>query len=81
MISDHIKGLGPVLLSVYQVLNLQYADDIIIFLHADKLMLEKLKWIFITFLGLHINFSKTEFILVNFIFDQASFYCSILIAS
>jgi hypothetical protein len=49
MISNHIKGLGLVLHSGYEVLNLQYANNIIIFLHADQLMLEKLKWIFSTF--------------------------------
>jgi hypothetical protein len=30
----HIQGLGPVLPSGYQVINLIYADNIIIFLKA-----------------------------------------------
>jgi hypothetical protein len=52
----------------------------LIFLHANQLLLEKLKWIFIIFqglFGLHINFSKTKLIPVNLTFDQGSFYCSI----
>jgi hypothetical protein len=35
MLSNHIKGLDLISPFGHQVLNLQYADDMLIFLHAD----------------------------------------------
>jgi Reverse transcriptase (RNA-dependent DNA polymerase) len=60
---NQIKGLGPVLSNDFGLVNLQYVDDTIIFLQANRFMVEKIKWIFYTFQEisrLQINFSKTE---------------------
>jgi hypothetical protein len=64
----HFEGLGPPVLDNRNVLNLQYADDIILFLKADYMMVERLKWALQVFEGissLKINFKKSELIPLN----------------
>jgi Reverse transcriptase (RNA-dependent DNA polymerase) len=78
---NHIKGLGLVLPNGFFLVNLKYVDDTIIFIQANRVMVEKIKWIFYAFQeisGLQINFSKTELIPLNLSFDDANFYCNIL---
>jgi hypothetical protein len=40
---NHFSGLGPSLSHGHQLLNLQYADDTLLFLKADANMLERIK--------------------------------------
>jgi hypothetical protein len=40
---NHIKGLVSILPNGSSLVNLQYADDTIIFLQANKVMVEKIK--------------------------------------
>jgi hypothetical protein len=42
--NGHSQGLGPVLSSGHQLLNLQYTDDTLLSLKVDQLMIDKLKW-------------------------------------
>jgi Reverse transcriptase (RNA-dependent DNA polymerase) len=64
----HFEGLGPPVLDNRKVLNLQYADDTILFLKADYMMVERLKWTLRAFeglSGLKINFTKSKLIPLN----------------
>jgi Reverse transcriptase (RNA-dependent DNA polymerase) len=64
----NFEGLGPRFFVNRNVLNLQYADDIILFLKADYMMVERLKWALQVFEGissLKINFMKSELIPLN----------------
>jgi hypothetical protein len=69
--------LGPLLPSGHQVLNLQYADDTLLFLKANCQMFEKLKWAFKGFegiSGLKINFAKTKPVPLNLPVSDANAY-------
>jgi Reverse transcriptase (RNA-dependent DNA polymerase) len=64
----HLEGLGPPILNGHKILHLQYADDTLLFLKADYLMIERVKWALRAFeglLGLKINFNKSELIGLN----------------
>ncbi|KAJ4816988.1 RNA-directed DNA polymerase (reverse transcriptase)-related family protein [Rhynchospora pubera] len=61
--SGHIQGLGPSLDNGKKIVHLQYADDTLLFLKADNIMVDKLQWILKSFeslSGLKINFAKSE---------------------
>jgi hypothetical protein len=62
-----IRGLGN-FLNLGEVLNLQFADDTLLFLQADRKMIHTLKWILLCFenlSGLKINFDKSEMVALN----------------
>lgn len=64
-----------------KLLHLQYADDILLFLKADPLMVESIKWTLRAFegiLGLKINFSKSELVPINLQDSQMKYYAQIL---
>jgi Reverse transcriptase (RNA-dependent DNA polymerase) len=65
---NHFSDLGLIFSNGQQVLNLQYADDTLLFLKVDSRMLEKIKWALKEFEGisdLKINFAKSELIPLN----------------
>jgi Reverse transcriptase (RNA-dependent DNA polymerase) len=71
----HFEGLGPPILNGQKVLNLQYADDTLLFLKTDYQMVEGIKLVLRAFeglSGLKINFSKSELVTLNI--DLASAY-------
>lgn len=41
---DNFTGLGPTLSVGHKLLNLQYADNTLLFLKADSIMMKNLKW-------------------------------------
>jgi Reverse transcriptase (RNA-dependent DNA polymerase) len=62
----YLKGLGN--FNNNNLINLNYADDTLIFLQADTKMMEVLKVILIGFenlIGLKINYTKSELIPLN----------------
>jgi hypothetical protein len=64
----YFQGLGPPVIANRTVLNLQYADDTLLFLKADYLMVERIKWalrVFEGLSGLKINFHKSELVALN----------------
>jgi hypothetical protein len=79
MSAGYIKGLGNS--NSKSILNLNFADDTIIFLQADFKMVEALKYLLLSFeefLGLKINYSKSSLVPLN-ISDQESIdYATIL---
>ena len=57
-----IRGLGSDLVE-NGVVNLQYADDTILFLDANEKVVKNMKWIFTCFeqmSGMRINYHKSE---------------------
>lgn len=65
--AGRIQGLGN-FPNAPKVLNLHFADDTLLFLEADPLMVENLKYLLLGFedvSGLKINFDKSEMILLN----------------
>lgn len=61
-----LQGLGD-FNSVGQVLNLQFADDTLLFLHADRKMIVTLRLLlcFENLSGLKVNFNKSEMVSLN----------------
>ena len=62
----YIKGLGN--FHNKDIINLNFADDTLLFIKADYKMIETRKWIFIGFenwSGLKVNFTKSEIIPLN----------------
>jgi hypothetical protein len=60
--NHHLEGSGPVLSHNQKIMHLQYADDTILFIKADPLIVEKVKWTFKMFeniSGLNISFNKS----------------------
>jgi hypothetical protein len=58
----------PPILTGHKTLNLQYADDTLLFLKADYLMIKRVKWALRAFeglSGLKINFAKSELVALN----------------
>jgi Reverse transcriptase (RNA-dependent DNA polymerase) len=79
--AGHLKGLGPSDNSHEKIVNLQYADDTLIFLKANAKMVENLKRLFISFEGfsdLKVNFAKSELIPLNISSSQAFHFSQIL---
>lgn len=68
-----ISGLGS-FHNISKVLNLQFADDTLIFLEANSFMLDNLKFLLLGFeivSSLRINFDKSEMVALN-IYDAHS---------
>jgi hypothetical protein len=66
MSAGYIKGLGN--FNGKSVLNLNFADDTLIFLQADYKMIEDLKYLLLGFeelSGLKINYSKSSLVPLN----------------
>jgi Reverse transcriptase (RNA-dependent DNA polymerase) len=66
--SGHFEGLSLPVIDNRKVLNLQYADDMLLFLKADYMIVERVKWDLCAFEGissLKINFNKSELIALN----------------
>jgi Reverse transcriptase (RNA-dependent DNA polymerase) len=64
----HFERLGPPIINHQKNLHLQYADDTLLFIKSDYLMVERVKWALRAFEGLSdlkINFSKSELISLN----------------
>lgn len=65
----------------HKVLHMQYADDTLLFLKADPILIERVKWalrVFEGISGLKINFSKSELIPLNLDHSQADYFANIL---
>jgi Reverse transcriptase (RNA-dependent DNA polymerase) len=79
--AGHLAGLGPSSTSFGKLIQLQYADDTLIFLQTNAKMVENLKWLFIAFegiSGLKVNFAKSKFISLNITTVQAHHFSNIL---
>jgi Reverse transcriptase (RNA-dependent DNA polymerase) len=62
-------------------MHLQYADDTLLFIKDDLIMLERVKWslrVFEGLSGLKINFTKSALILLNLDDLKSYYYDSIL---
>jgi hypothetical protein len=62
-------------------MNLQYADDTLIYFKTDARLVESLKWLFKAFKGvsdLKVNFTKSEFIPLNISSTTAQHFSHIL---
>jgi hypothetical protein len=67
-----LQGLGD-FPNFGNVLNLHFADDTLIFLKADRRMINSLKWILLCFenlSGLKINFDKSEMVPLNLTHEE-----------
>ncbi|KAJ4815734.1 RNA-directed DNA polymerase (reverse transcriptase)-related family protein [Rhynchospora pubera] len=81
MFHNQFAGLGPRLNQGTKVMHLQYADDTLLFLRADKEEVERVKWILKGFegmSGLRINFAKSELIPLNLSDHRATVFASSL---
>ena len=70
-----ISGLGTNI----KVLNLHFADDTLLFLEVNSLIVERLKFLLLGFenlFGLKINFEKSELIPLNLSTQEASLLAS-----
>jgi hypothetical protein len=64
----HFEGLGLSILNGKRNLTLQYTDNTLLFLKADYLMIDRVKWALQAFeglSGLKIIFNKSELIALN----------------
>jgi hypothetical protein len=71
----HFEGFGPPVFNGQNILNLQYTDDTLLFLKADYLMIDRVKWalrVFEGLSGLKINFTKSELVALNIFSELAS---------
>jgi hypothetical protein len=78
---NHLVGLGSVIRDSFKVINLQYADNTLLFLKANVRMVENLKWLFIAFEGiseLKVNLLKSELIPLNLTSYQSFHFARIL---
>jgi hypothetical protein len=64
----HFEDLDPPIINNQKVLNLQYANDTLLLIKADYMMVERVKWVLRAFEGLSslkINFNKSKLIALN----------------
>jgi hypothetical protein len=77
------KGTCKALCSLYAlkgVINLQYADDTLLFLKHDPNSACHLKWLMLCFdqlLGIEINYNKSSMVPINFDEDEIQEYAKI----